>query len=74
MIPKKGAEDPPQLNMAEMVFRGDRTAGNGDVDAVQKRDGTEKKEPENKVPAHIAASLLRLGGTTAESLDRPRSS
>src|SRR3984957_10521918 len=58
IAPEKCAEDPAELHVAEVIAGGDGRAGNGHVDAVEKRDAAEDEEPENQQPAHAGGAHL----------------
>jgi hypothetical protein len=50
----EGAGERSRLNVCQMEFGGDGVPGDGDVDAVDIRDGAQNEEPKNEEPAHVA--------------------
>ena len=56
-----------------MIFGGDRAARNRNIHAIEKRDRAQNKKPEDEIPADIARSRLRHGGTAQRTLSAPGS-
>src|SRR5260370_5350939 len=59
ITPKKGAENPAKLNIGQMIFGGDGTPGNGNVDAVEVSNRTQNKKSKHHEPAHAAFWTVR---------------
>src|SRR6516225_1124979 len=63
---QEGAEDPAELNLAQMVFDGNGGSRDGDVHAIEERNSAQDEQPEDEVPADIAMLAVRHGSTVAK--------
>jgi hypothetical protein len=56
---KKCAEHVAQLNIRKVKFRGYEFAGDGQVDAIEKRNSAENEQPENQQPPYARRARFR---------------
>ncbi len=69
---QKSAKDRAELNLGEMVFLGQGSTGNRDIDPVEIGNCTQNEQPEHQEPAHSAGGLVSHEYFPYQKMNRSR--